>query len=48
MSAVSIDQFVAAQRAKRADRGLADRITDQSAYRLLDGLFAARSEVRRG
>lgn len=43
MSATQIEAFVSAQRAKRADRGLAPQITDASAYRLLDGLLASRT-----
>ena len=40
--AATIEAFVDAQRAKRAERGLAPSITDGTAYRIIEGLLAGR------
>ena len=48
MAGQSVAEFVAAQRVKRADRGLDTRIADHAVYQLLDGLLAARGGGRRG
>ena len=48
MTRQTVAEFVAAQRTKRTDCGLTTRITDDAAYRIIEGLIAGRRSTEAG